>query len=61
MSGTPLLRIGNKRDKSVGAVGDVMGFFLWADIKRGNGNMLYSYAQPTDPLIDLGWDIANVD
>jgi hypothetical protein len=61
MCGTPLLRVGNKRDKSVGAVGDVLGFFLWADVKGGNGNFLYSYGQPTDPLIDGGWRVADVD
>lgn len=59
--GTPLLRIGNKRDNTVVAVGDVLGFFLRLDEKSFNGRMLYSYAQPCDPLIDAGWEIADVD
>ena len=58
--GTPLLRIGNKRDDTVVAVGDVLGFFLWLDEKSFNGRMLYSYAQPCDPLVDSGWEIADV-
>lgn len=61
MCGTPLLRIGNKRNDNVVAVGDVLGFFLWLDEKSFNGPMLYSYAQPCDPLVDAGWKIADVD
>jgi len=61
MCGTPLLRIGNKRNDTVAVVGDVLGFFLWLDEKSFNGRMLYSYARPCDPLIDAGWVIADVD
>jgi hypothetical protein len=61
MCGTALLRIGNKRDETVGAVGDVLGFFLWLDEKSMKGRMLYSYSQPCDPLVDAGWEIADVD
>ena len=61
MCGTPLVRIGNKRDKSVVPTGDVLGFFLCLDEKSFKGSMLYSYAQPCDPLLDAGWDVAMVD
>ena len=61
MCGTPLLRVGNRRDKEVIPTGDVLGFFLCLDEKTCNGSMLYSYAQPCDPLLDAGWEVAMVD
>ena len=61
MCGTPLVRIGNRRDKSVVPRGDVLGFFLWLDEKSFKGSTLYSYAQPCDPLLDAGWEVAMVD
>jgi hypothetical protein len=60
MCGTPLVLIGNKNKKEVG-VGDVVGFLLWAELKGAQGRMLYSYAQPADPLIERGWELAQVD
>ena len=61
MCGTPLLRVGNRRNKKLVPTGDVLGFFLWLDEKSCNGSMLYSYAQPCDPLLDAGWEVAMVD
>jgi hypothetical protein len=61
MCGTPLLRVANIKDDSVVAVGDILGFFLWVDSPSYEGKMLYSFAQPCDPLIDAGWEVANVD
>lgn len=61
MRGTPLLRVGNKRDRSVAPVGDILGFFLWLDQVSSDGRMLYSFAQPCDPLIEAGWQVADID
>jgi hypothetical protein len=61
MCGTPLLRVGNRRNKKVVPTGDILGFLLWLDDKSCNGSMLCSYAQPCDSLLDAGWEVAMVD
>jgi len=58
MCGTPLHRIGNRIDSTVHACGEILGFFLWVDVKTYSGPRLYCYSQPTDPLIDAGWQVA---
>jgi len=59
MCGTPLLRVGNALDTSVTAErGDILGFFLWCDIKSYSGPSLLCYAQACNPLIDEGWTVA---
>jgi hypothetical protein len=57
--GTPLVRIGNKRLKTSNREGDIVGFWLWADIK-GYAKTLFAYAQIADPLIEDGWSIVKV-
>jgi hypothetical protein len=58
--GTPLLRIGNKVLKASNRDGDIVGFWLWVDIK-GYAKTLFAYAQTTDPLIEDGWSIVKPD
>jgi hypothetical protein len=57
--GTPLVRIGNKRLKTSNREGEIVGFWLWADIK-GYAKTLSAYAQIADPLIEDGWSIVKV-
>ena len=61
MCGTPLLRLGNTKNDSIRADGDILGFFLWLDESSYKGRMLFSYAQPCDPLVEAGWRIADTD
>ena len=58
MCGTPLHSIGNRIDTTVQACGDILGFFLWVDVPTYAGPRLYCYSQPTDPLINAGWQVA---
>jgi hypothetical protein len=58
MCGTPLHRVGNRIDETVQACGDILGFFLWLDVTTYAGPRLYCYSQPTDPLINAGWEVA---
>lgn len=61
MCGTPLLRIGNVTDAAVQPAGEILGFFLWCDMKGYDDTSLYCYAQSCDPLIDEGWAVADLD
>jgi hypothetical protein len=61
MCGTPLLRLGNTKNDSIRADGDILGFFLWLDESSYKGRMLFSYAQPCDPLVEARWRIADLD
>jgi hypothetical protein len=56
--GTPLHRIGNRIDPTIQACGDIVGFFLCVDVPSYAGPRLYCYSQPTDPLINGGWQVA---
>jgi hypothetical protein len=58
MCGTPLHRIGNRIDPTIQACGDILGFFLWVDVRSYVGPRLYCYSQPADPLINGGWQVA---
>jgi hypothetical protein len=58
MCGTALHRVGNRIDPSVQPCGDILGFFLWVDVPTYAGATLYCYSQPTDPLINAGWQVA---
>jgi hypothetical protein len=58
MCGTPLHRIGNRIDPTIQACGDIVGFVVCVEIPSCAGPRLYCYSQPTDPLINAGWQVA---
>jgi hypothetical protein len=59
--GSPLILAGkNQREmQSFLADGMVAGFMLWSNIigKYNTDGHIYSFCQPTDPLIEAGWAV----